>query len=82
MWPEVQIPSEIGKVNFLTIQESWVKTGTTQRRPGLHVDSPGKVKIKNEESKPLLRVMVHHEHTEVIRGEMAVHIGARIMWLS
>ena len=50
MWPKVQIPSEIGKVNFLTIQESWVKTGTTQRRPGLHVDSPGKVKIKNEES--------------------------------
>ena len=37
-------------MNILTIQESWVKKGTTQRRPGLHVDSPGKVKIKNEES--------------------------------
>ena len=50
MWPKVQIPSEIGKVKFITIQESRVKTGTTQRRPGLHVDSTGKVKIKNEES--------------------------------
>merc|ERR1711974_63029 len=36
-----------GKVNYLTIQESWVDEGSSQRRPGLHVDSPGSVKIKN-----------------------------------
>jgi len=47
LWPARSIPSEKGKVNYLTIQESWVDEGSSQRRPGLHVDSPGKVKIKN-----------------------------------
>merc|ERR1719334_2657629 len=41
--------SEIGRVNYLTIQESWVEPGTSQRRPGLHVDSPGVVRIINNE---------------------------------
>ena len=48
MWPRTQFPSEVGKVNYLTIQESWVEEGTSQRRPGLHVDSPGIVKIKDQ----------------------------------
>jgi len=47
LWPSRRIPSEKGKVNYLTIQESWVDEGSSQRRPGLHVDSPGSVKIKN-----------------------------------
>jgi len=47
IWPQRRIPSEKGKVNYLTIQESWVDEGSSQRRPGLHVDSPGRVKIKN-----------------------------------
>ena len=34
---------------YLTIQETQVKPGKTQRRPGLHVDRPGEVKIKNTE---------------------------------
>jgi len=46
------IPSELGKVNYLTIQECWVEQGTSQRRPGLHVDSPGKVKMRGEENEP------------------------------
>ena len=37
----------MGKVYYLTIQESEVEPGLSQRRPGLHVDSPGVVKIKN-----------------------------------
>ena len=80
LWPSTRIPSEKGKVNYLTIQvvhallghvlmtsshrypppshhhpshhlvhhtlygeqqESWVDEGSSQRRPGLHVDSPG-----------------------------------------
>jgi len=48
MWPRRDFPSELGKVNYLTIQESWVEEGTSQRRPGLHVDSPGAVKIKDQ----------------------------------
>ena len=47
MWPDNWAKSEIGKVNFLTIQESWVEPGTSQRRPGLHVDSPGRVRIQD-----------------------------------
>ena len=48
MWPRRSIPSDVGKVYYLTIQESWVDKGNSQRRPGLHVDSPGKVKFKGE----------------------------------
>ena len=49
LWPSSKIPSDIGKVYYLTIQESWVEPGNSQRRPGLHVDSPGSVKIKGED---------------------------------
>ena len=41
--------TDLGKVYYLTIQETWVEPGDSQRRPGLHVDSPGKVKIKGED---------------------------------
>ena len=51
LWPSSKIPSDIGKVYYLTIQESWVEPGNSQRRPGLHVDSPGSVKIKGEDIK-------------------------------
>ena len=49
--PVELIPSDIGKVYYLTIQESWVEAGDSQRRPDLHVDSPGYVKIKGEHEK-------------------------------
>lgn len=32
---------EMGKVAYLTVQESEVTPGATQRRPGLHIESPG-----------------------------------------
>lgn len=32
---------ELGKVGYLTIQESLVQSGSSQRRPGLHIESPG-----------------------------------------
>ena len=41
--------SDLGKVYYLTVQENEVKSGQTQRRPSLHVDSPGWVKIKNDD---------------------------------
>ena len=43
-------PSDIGKIYYLTIQESWVEPGDSQRRPGLHVDRPGAVKLKRGSS--------------------------------
>ena len=53
MWPKEYFSSDLGKVYFLTIQESEVDPGQSQRRPGLHVDSPGWVNIKNvEDMKP------------------------------
>jgi len=55
LWPKRLFPSEVGKVNYLTIQESWVEQGASQRRPGLHVDRPGKVKIKNEKQEPYVK---------------------------
>ena len=38
--------SEVGAVYYLTIQETPVEAGQAQRRPGLHVDSPGQVKVR------------------------------------
>lgn len=32
--------SEIGKVLYLTVEEGWVEAGETQRRGGLHIESP------------------------------------------
>ena len=36
-----------GKVFYLTIQEGWVEANQSQRRPGVHTDNPGSIKIKN-----------------------------------
>lgn len=32
--------SELGKVLYLTVEEGWVEAGATQRRGGLHIESP------------------------------------------
>ena len=45
-WPK-RFSSDLGKVYYLTIQESEVEAGQSQRRPGLHVDCPGWVKLKS-----------------------------------
>ncbi|KAJ1557768.1 hypothetical protein HK405_015221, partial [Cladochytrium tenue] len=34
-------PEEAGKVGYLTIHEGYVEPGSSQRRPGLHIESPG-----------------------------------------
>ncbi|KAJ1556281.1 hypothetical protein HK405_003359 [Cladochytrium tenue] len=33
-------PDEVGKVGYLTVQECWVEPGDSQRRPGVHIESP------------------------------------------
>jgi hypothetical protein len=40
------LDEELGKICYLTIQESYVEANTSQRRPGLHTDNPGKLQIK------------------------------------
>ena len=37
---------QIGKIGYLTIQESRVNKGETQRRPGIHTERPGIVKFQ------------------------------------
>ena len=36
-------PSQNGKICYLTIHESYVEKGKTQRRPGLHIELPGSI---------------------------------------
>ena len=40
------VRSELGKIGYLTIQESYVEKHSTQRRPGIHTESPGVVMFK------------------------------------
>ena len=41
--------SERGKVGYLTVHESYVDAGQTQRRPGLHIESPGFIRNTNDD---------------------------------
>eukprot|EP00929_Paragymnodinium_shiwhaense_P103580 TRINITY_DN6719_c0_g1_i2.p1 TRINITY_DN6719_c0_g1~~TRINITY_DN6719_c0_g1_i2.p1 ORF type:complete len:361 (+),score=58.96 TRINITY_DN6719_c0_g1_i2:87-1169(+) len=51
-WPLIEscrLPeSELGKIGFLTVQESMVSKGECQRRPGLHIESPGYMALSGE----------------------------------
>ncbi|XP_028392063.1 uncharacterized protein LOC114516711 [Dendronephthya gigantea] len=40
------VESERGKIGYLTIHESFVEKGTSQRRPGIHTESPGVLMLK------------------------------------
>ena len=40
---------DINEVFYLTIHESRVELGKSQRCPGVHIDNPGTLKIKNEQ---------------------------------
>eukprot|EP00112_Aurelia_sp_Birch-Aquarium-sp1_P025731 Seg873.6 transcript_id=Seg873.6/GoldUCD/mRNA.D3Y31 product="hypothetical protein" protein_id=Seg873.6/GoldUCD/D3Y31 len=40
---------ELGKIGYLTIQESCVNKGKTQRRPGIHTERPGIVKFQQKQ---------------------------------
>jgi hypothetical protein len=43
--------SEVGKIGYLTIHESYVEKGATQRTPGIHTESPGVVMVKGSKGK-------------------------------
>eukprot|EP01083_Nonionella_stella_P153337 492591_1 len=43
-------PSQVGKIGYLTVHESFVDAGRTQRRPGLHVETPGTIYINDAEN--------------------------------
>jgi hypothetical protein len=41
----------VGKVGYLTIHESYVDQATTQRRPGIHTESPGFIALQNDQER-------------------------------
>ena len=45
------VESERDKIGYLTIHESFVEKGTSQRRPGIHTESPGVLMLKGGEGK-------------------------------
>merc|ERR1712179_429060 len=51
-WPLVEAccitPNARREIGYLTIHESLVKKGETQRRPGVHIESPGAMKFGGE----------------------------------
>jgi len=49
--------SQIGKVGYLTIHESYVEENSSQRRPGIHTESPGVLFIHNtsEDGKTVIK---------------------------
>lgn len=73
-WPLVEacnVPQqELGKVGYLTIQESIVPMGLSQRRPGLHIETPGLVMTSDGKYHSHMNMWgcgllrVHPEHDE------------------
>lgn len=53
-WPMIEacpgLHREAGYIGYLTLQESWVESGRSQRRPGLHLETPGLVMSKGGET--------------------------------
>ncbi len=41
---------QIGKIGYLTIQENFVPKQSSQRRPGIHTERPGLVRLKNKKT--------------------------------
>ena len=50
--------SDFGKVGYLTIHESFVDQNTSQRRPGIHTESPGRLLLheKGEQGNEKIRI--------------------------
>jgi len=90
-WPLVEacnLPQhEHGKVGYLTIQESIVPMGQSQRRPGLHIETPGLVmtsdgKYHNHRNMwgcGLLRVDKEHDDTpDLPRVEGGIYMASSV----
>ena len=54
------VNSEVGKIGYLTIHESFVEKGATQRTPGIHTESPGVVMFKGGKGKLSFTLRNYH----------------------
>jgi hypothetical protein len=52
---------EIGKVGYLTIHESHVDEATSQRRPGIHTESPGIVALTDDQERVVFNYLTWGE---------------------
>ena len=51
------LDDEVGEIGYLTIHECYVDEGTSQRRPGIHTESPGVAMLKD--SKGTVKFIYH-----------------------
>ncbi len=51
------LDGERGKIGYLTIHESYVDEGASQRRPGIHTESPGVVMLKDSKGTVIFQYM-------------------------
>ncbi|ORY42463.1 hypothetical protein BCR33DRAFT_718152 [Rhizoclosmatium globosum] len=68
-----QCRNEWGKVGYLTIHESYVQEGATQRRPGLHIESPG-----NLPDDPFIEAHAYHRFYCWGGGNFGTGIGGHL----
>jgi len=88
-WPmieECDVPrEEKGKIGYLTIHESQVAAGETQRRPGLHIESPGALQSGGSYEKNRYNWgcgIVRHDRSRVEGGIYMAHniAGSCSLW--
>ena len=70
--------SDLGKVYYLTVQESSVEAGQSQRRPGLHVDRPGQLKIRPESAWAGLGRGCNHSYVGHGWGRGCAHMAGTV----
>ena len=66
---------EIGKICYLTIHENKVKKKCSQRRPGIHTESPGRVKIRSARNDVICRDNRGMGSSNVIKNEIYAYWG-------
>ena len=69
------VRSELDKIGYLTIQESFVKKSSTQRRPGIHTESPGVVMFKEGKGKLDVQTRVFSWGSGVVSTTQELHGG-------
>ena len=68
--------SEVGKVGYLTIHEGYVEKGESQRRPGIHTETPGKILVhQNEDGKWTYRKRNGSQKEELPDEELSCDAG-------
>jgi len=90
-WPMIEAcnmpKEEHGKVGYLTVHESLVPKGQSQRRPGLHIETPGLVMTEDGKyhNHPfmwgcgLLRTSAEHDqHPELPKVEGGIYMASNV----